>query len=43
MLSGMGRGTMRSMVEEAGHVRCAARKFPSVSAARCHLAVPGRM
>jgi hypothetical protein len=36
-------GTMRSMVEGALHAVQRLRMPPSVSAARCHLPVPGRI
>jgi len=39
ILPGTGRGTMRSMVEGAGHEW----RTPSVSPADCHLPVPGRI
>jgi len=43
ILPGTGRRTMRSMVEGADAEARRAWRSPSVSAARCHLAVPGRI
>jgi len=43
ILPGTGRGTARRGVEGAGRRCCATWKPPSVSAAHCHLPVPGRI
>ena len=43
ILPGTGRGTMRSIVEGARHMRQREWQAPSVSATRRHLPVPGRI